>query len=129
MNLIDLAESDFVPDLIIRRGIRRLLASRLRADATGLIYTCEAWLNNLDRNRASILDRFHQDLPTREAKRSLQRWRIFFMACAELFRYRGGDEWFDAHYFIDMMSELGKGQALDGRQESTWPVRVKCLRR
>jgi cyclopropane-fatty-acyl-phospholipid synthase len=68
----------------------------------GLHYwrTCEAWLENLDRNRAAILARFRQDLSARASTRSLQRWRMFFMACAELFRYRGGEEWFVAHYLL-----------------------------
>jgi cyclopropane-fatty-acyl-phospholipid synthase len=66
----------------------------------GLHYerTCEAWLQNLDRNREAILHRFEQDLTPKQARRSLQRWRIFFMACAELFGYDGGNEWFVGHY-------------------------------
>lgn len=68
----------------------------------GLHYwrTCEAWLRNADRNRRNILNRLTDSLPQREAKRNLQKWRMFFMACAELFRYRRGQEWFVAHYLM-----------------------------
>lgn len=73
----------------------------------GLHYwrTCEAWLQNLDQHRTAILARFEQDLSRSEARRSLQRWRIFFMACAELFRYRDGNEWFVAHYLFRRQSD------------------------
>lgn len=60
--------------------------------------TCEAWLQRLDQNRAELERLFRADLTRSEAARQLQRWRIFFMACAELFRYRKGEEWFVGHY-------------------------------
>jgi len=34
----------------------------------------------------------------KEAKIWLQRWRIFFMSCAELFGLNQGNEWLIAHY-------------------------------
>ncbi|MCB9939138.1 MAG: class I SAM-dependent methyltransferase [Planctomycetaceae bacterium] len=85
--------SHFADDLAIEKQWR----------VNGMHYwrTCEAWLNNLDHHRDAILDCFRADLSDREAELSLQRWRIFFMACAELFRYRGGDEWFVSHYLFE----------------------------
>jgi cyclopropane-fatty-acyl-phospholipid synthase len=52
--------------------------------------TAEAWYANLMANRREL-----QDLVGR---RAFQRWRVFFLACAELFGYRGGCEWLVAHY-------------------------------
>lgn len=67
---------------------------------SGLHYarTCEAWLGNLDRRRGELLEVLNSPTNTTSAAVSLQRWRMFFMACAELFRYRGGEEWFVGHY-------------------------------
>jgi cyclopropane-fatty-acyl-phospholipid synthase len=60
--------------------------------------TSEDWLRNLDRRRHEVLRVFEKDMPRREAIRQVNRWRIFFMACAELFGYREGQEWYVSHY-------------------------------
>jgi cyclopropane-fatty-acyl-phospholipid synthase len=71
--------------------------------------TSEAWLANLDRQRDALLEVFAEGQLARglpggksaaraSAAVALQRWRIFFLACAELFRYRGGSEWGVSHY-------------------------------
>ena len=79
------------------------LSLRRQWRVNGLHYwkTCEAWLENLDRNRRAVLNALGSDCGPGEAKRRLQRWRMFFMACAELFRFRKGEEWFVAHYLFD----------------------------
>ena len=58
--------------------------------------TAEDWLANLVHHRAealSILARVHGD----DARRWYQRWRLFFLACAELFAHADGREWMVVH--------------------------------
>jgi cyclopropane-fatty-acyl-phospholipid synthase len=62
--------------------------------------TLEAWLANCDCQRFNLLQLFASTLELKDAACQLQRWRMFFMACAELFAYRGGTEWFVSHYLF-----------------------------
>ncbi|MDX2174926.1 MAG: cyclopropane-fatty-acyl-phospholipid synthase family protein [Candidatus Sumerlaeia bacterium] len=56
------------------------------------------WLRNMDENREEIRGIFRDLYGPEEADRWLQRWRIFFMSCAELFGYDKGTEWIVGHY-------------------------------
>jgi cyclopropane-fatty-acyl-phospholipid synthase len=60
--------------------------------------TLEAWLANQDRQREDILALFRETYGPEQAECWFQRWRVFFMACAELFGYRDGEEWGVSHY-------------------------------
>jgi len=63
--------------------------------------TCERWLKNLDAHRTKLGDLFARAIGVKEAPVVLQRWRIFFMACAELFAFGGGQEWGVGHYLLE----------------------------
>lgn len=62
--------------------------------------TAEAWLANMDRHRDQILDLFGGIYGGSEALKWFVRWRLFFMACAECWGYRGGNEWLVSHYLF-----------------------------
>lgn len=77
-----------------------ILAQQWAWDGTHYGRTAEAWLKNLDQNRQSILAIFKKVYGDAEAKVWLQRWRIFYLSCAELFNYRKGSEWGVSHYLF-----------------------------
>ncbi len=60
--------------------------------------TSNAWLANMDKHREEIMPIFEKTYGKDFAPVWFQRWRIFFMACAELFGYAKGNEWMVAHY-------------------------------
>lgn len=59
--------------------------------------TANLWLANHDA-RAEAVQAVLRDAYGEQAATWNQRWRMFWMACAELFGYRGGEEWLVAHY-------------------------------
>ncbi|NNM26169.1 MAG: class I SAM-dependent methyltransferase [Phycisphaerales bacterium] len=68
-------------------------------DGTHYARTAEAWLANMDAQRAAIMPIMEQ-VYAADATRWFRRWRVFFMACAELFAYDGGREWGVGHFAL-----------------------------
>jgi cyclopropane-fatty-acyl-phospholipid synthase len=66
-------------------------------DGTHYERTANDWLAGMDARRAEIAAVFRAAYGA-EAAIWIQRWRMFYMAVAELFGYRGGTEWGVAHY-------------------------------
>lgn len=63
--------------------------------------TANHWLERMDARKADILPIFRQCYGEKDAARWFQRWRMFYMAVAELFGYADGNEWGVGHYLFE----------------------------
>ena len=70
--------------------------------AFGMHYhkTSEAWLANMDAHKEKIFPLLAQTYGNGQATKWWVYWRVFFMACAELWGFNGGEEWFVSHYLF-----------------------------
>ena len=81
-----------MPSVALLRTSRTTSGSTTSGSSPGTHYarTAEAWYANLMAHR--------RELEALVGRRAFQRWRVFFLACAELFGYARGTEWLVAHY-------------------------------
>lgn len=62
--------------------------------------TSEAWLQNMDAHEYEIMPLFEKTYGKTSALKWWVYWRIFYMACAELWGYNKGEEWMVCHYLF-----------------------------
>ena len=66
--------------------------------------TSEAWLTNMDNHKAEIMPLFEKTYGIDQAVKWWVYWRLFYMACAELWNYNEGNEWIVSHYLFKKTS-------------------------
>lgn len=83
--------------------------------------TCRAVLDNIDAKKEELLELFKRTYGNQEAERWFQRWRIFFMAYEETFRFRNGEEWWVSHNLMRKRNQksLRPQQKIAGLQRAT----------
>lgn len=69
-----------------------------RVPGTHYEKTSNHWLENTDKNKAHVMKVFAECYGAEHAAVWFQRWRMFYMACAELFGFDQGREWLVGHY-------------------------------
>jgi len=71
-----------------------------RVNGTHYQKTAEAWLANMDAHKEEILPLLVRTYGADNTMRWWAYWRLFYMACAELWGFRGGEEWLVSHYLF-----------------------------
>ncbi len=74
------------------------IEQRWHVDGTHYQRTANHWLANQDARREQVMATLTQAYGKKAAALWFQRWRMFWMSCAELFGYANGQEWLVAHY-------------------------------
>ncbi len=85
-------------DLFIDAQHSLALEQRWWLDGQHYQRTSEAWLQRLDARSAEAIALF--EAQGTDGRRAVQRWRMFFMAVAELFGYEQGRQWGVGHYLF-----------------------------
>jgi cyclopropane-fatty-acyl-phospholipid synthase len=92
-------------DLPLRFQQDLQLVNQWRWDGRHYEKTSNAWLENMDASKEDILPILAATYGSGQAKKWFGRWRIFFMACAELFGHKGGQEWYVSHYLFERQAK------------------------
>ncbi len=85
-------------DLLLHFQDDLQLDTRWTVEGTHYARTARAWLDRMTQNRPSIDPVLSSVYGQENVTVWRNRWRLFFMACEELFGYENGREWWVGHY-------------------------------
>lgn len=86
-------------DLLLRYQQHLALETQTCWDGTHYEKTSNAWLRAMDENTDLVATYFRRTYGA-DWKQWVQRWRMFYMACAELFGFENGQQWYVSHYLF-----------------------------
>ncbi len=89
----DLLFSLFNDDIIVRK--------HWRVNGKHYQKTAEAWLQNMTRNKTIVKEIIKNTYGADQGTRWWVYWRLFFLACAELWGYDDGNQWIVSHYLFE----------------------------
>jgi cyclopropane-fatty-acyl-phospholipid synthase len=87
----------FQRDLVVER--------KWRVNGNHYKHTADAWLHLQDVQIDVLLPILAEVYGEEAAPLWFERWRLFFLACSELFGYRGGNEWWVTHVRMSLREE------------------------
>lgn len=63
--------------------------------------TCEDWLSKMNASKKQIWPHLEETYGKTDTAKWFYRWQVFYLACAELFAWNGGEEWGVCHYLFE----------------------------
>lgn len=87
-------------DLLLQFQDDLKIVTDWKVNGTHYQRTAEHWLQNMDAHRAEILPLFAATYGADQATKWWSYWRVFYLACAELWGSRQGEEWLVSHYLF-----------------------------
>ena len=89
--------------------VKSPLAEISRWEVNGCHYakTCEDWLQKFYYHRTEVMQLFTRCYGEGNEECWYQRWKLFFLSCAELFAYNQGTEWIVSHHLLTVSNSQG----------------------
>lgn len=87
-------------DLLLKFNKDLIVEKQWAVNGVHYSKTLEAWLDKIDEDKKGFKKICADIYGEKDADKWVFNWRLFNIACSELFKYNGGNEWFVSHYLF-----------------------------